>query len=68
AGHLGIQGVPFFVLANKYGISGAQPAEALEQALSQAWRELHPQVQPLSVPGLDGTGTSGPACGPNGCD
>lgn len=68
AGHLGIQGVPFFVLANKYGISGAQPAEAFEQALSQAWRELHPQVQPLSVPGLDGTGTSGPACGPNGCD
>lgn len=68
AGHLGIQGVPFFVLANKYGISGAQPAEDLEQALSQAWRELHPQVQPLSVPGLDGTGTSGPACGPNGCD
>ena len=68
AGHLGIQGVPFFVLANKYGISGAQPAEAFEQALGQVWDDLHPRVQPLSVPGLDGIDASGPSCGPNGCD
>ena len=29
AGALGISGVPFFVVDRKYGVSGAQPAEAL---------------------------------------
>lgn len=67
AGQLGIQGVPFFVLANKYGISGAQPAEAFEQALGQVWDELHPRVQPLAVPGLEGVEASGDVCGPEGC-
>ncbi|MEL4356993.1 MULTISPECIES: DsbA family oxidoreductase [unclassified Luteococcus] len=67
AGQLGIQGVPFFVLANKYGISGAQPAEVFEQALAQVWGELHPRVQPLAVAGLEGLDASGPACGPDGC-
>ena len=28
AGQLGIRGVPFFVLADRYGVSGAQPEEA----------------------------------------
>ncbi|MGV8969852.1 MAG: DsbA family oxidoreductase [Microbacteriaceae bacterium] len=32
----GIQGVPFFVIDGKYGISGAQDAEAFRSALSQA--------------------------------
>jgi predicted DsbA family dithiol-disulfide isomerase len=31
----GIQGVPFFVLDGKYGVSGAQPAELFAQALQQ---------------------------------
>ena len=35
----GIRGVPFFVLDGKYGISGAQPAELLLEALERAWRE-----------------------------
>jgi len=34
---LGIRGVPFFVLDNKYGISGAQPSEVLLNGLQQAW-------------------------------
>lgn len=36
----GINGVPFFVLAGKYGISGAQPPDALLQALEQVAAEL----------------------------
>jgi predicted DsbA family dithiol-disulfide isomerase len=35
----GIQGVPFYVIDGKYGISGAQPAEVFAQALEQAFSE-----------------------------
>lgn len=37
AAELGANGVPFFVLDRKYGVSGAQPAEVFEKALAQAW-------------------------------
>ena len=36
AARLGIRGVPFFVLGRRYGLSGAQPAEIILQALQQA--------------------------------
>ena len=36
ARRIGIQGVPFFVLDRRYGVSGAQPAELLVQALEKA--------------------------------
>lgn len=36
AARYGIQGVPFFVLANRYGVSGAQEPGAFLQALDQA--------------------------------
>jgi predicted DsbA family dithiol-disulfide isomerase len=36
ARRIGIQGVPFFVLDRRYGVSGAQPAELLLQALEKA--------------------------------
>ena len=39
AGQFGIQGVPFFVLNRRYGVSGAQPPEVLLGALRQAWDE-----------------------------
>nr|NLD40090.1 DsbA family oxidoreductase [Actinomycetales bacterium] len=71
ARQLGISGVPFFVLAGKYGISGAQPAEVFEGALTQVWDELHPApaLTPLVVPGvMAGEGEGAPACGPEGCD
>jgi predicted DsbA family dithiol-disulfide isomerase len=42
AGQLGISGVPFFVLDRRYGVSGAQPAEVILQALEQAWADAHP--------------------------
>jgi predicted DsbA family dithiol-disulfide isomerase len=42
AGELGIRGVPFFVIDEKYGISGAQESATFERALAQvaAEREL----------------------------
>ncbi|MBD7970639.1 DsbA family oxidoreductase [Paenibacillus gallinarum] len=39
---LGIQGVPFFVIDRKYGISGAQPLQVFTDALTQAWSESQP--------------------------
>jgi predicted DsbA family dithiol-disulfide isomerase len=44
AGRLGIRGVPFFVLDRRYGVSGAQPADVLLEALNTAWaaREAAP--------------------------
>jgi predicted DsbA family dithiol-disulfide isomerase len=36
AQRIGIQGVPFFVLDRRYGVSGAQPADVLLQALEKA--------------------------------
>jgi predicted DsbA family dithiol-disulfide isomerase len=38
----GISGVPFFVVDGRYGVSGAQPAEVIEQVLTQAWAESNP--------------------------
>lgn len=44
---LGVQGVPFFVLNNKYGISGAQSSEVFLETLEKAWGEFqqeHPSL------------------------
>lgn len=63
----GISGVPFFVIEEKYGISGAQPAQVFEAALAQVWDELHPEPVTkslLTVPGA----ADADACGPAGCD
>ncbi|KHK98317.1 DSBA oxidoreductase [Microbacterium mangrovi] len=35
----GINGVPFFVIDGKYGVSGAQPPEAFTQVARQVWAE-----------------------------
>lgn len=69
AAQLGIRGVPFFVVNEKYGVSGAQPVELFDDALTKAWQESHPApaLRPLSGLGVD-VGTPGPACGPDGCD
>jgi predicted DsbA family dithiol-disulfide isomerase len=39
---LGASGVPFFVIDEAYGVSGAQPVEVLAGALEQAWSASHP--------------------------
>ncbi len=36
---LGVQGVPFFIVARKYAVSGAQAAEVLGQAIDKALAE-----------------------------
>ncbi len=36
AQEMGVQGVPFFIFASKYAVSGAQSEEVLRQALAQA--------------------------------
>ena len=49
----GIQGVPFFAVDERYGVSGAQPSEALREVLEQAWVESHPLIQVSQA--VDGT-------------
>ena len=36
---LGINGVPFFVINDRYGVSGAQQPEVFLQTLEKAWQE-----------------------------
>jgi predicted DsbA family dithiol-disulfide isomerase len=60
AASLGATGVPFFVIDRKYGVSGAQPADAFVQVLERAWSESHPQLEHV---GHD----AGEVCGPDGC-
>lgn len=42
ARQIGVQGVPFFVLNRKYGVSGAQQTAYFKQALEQIWAEENP--------------------------
>jgi len=58
----GATGVPFFVIDQKYGVSGAQPTEVFTQVLERAWSEAHPQIEVLAN-GSD----RGQECGPDGC-
>ena len=44
----GATGVPFFVIDDRHGVSGAQPSEVFAAALSRAWAERH--VQPRTTP------------------
>jgi predicted DsbA family dithiol-disulfide isomerase len=55
----GINGVPFFVVDGRYGISGAQPAEVVLQTLEQAWSE-RPALQFVAADG--GDNCEGDAC------
>ncbi|RHW28092.1 DsbA family oxidoreductase [Nocardioides immobilis] len=57
----GANGVPFFVVDEKYGVSGAQPTEFFSQLLERAWSEGHPVLE--TVPGA----ADAEACGPDGC-
>lgn len=56
AQQLGVQGVPFFVIDDKYAIAGCFPTDQMEQALRQA---LNESIQ-------EGT-AQGASCGINGC-
>lgn len=56
----GATGVPFFVIDQKYAVSGAQPTGVFGQALERAWSESRPVLE--TVPG-----DAAEACGPDGC-
>ncbi len=61
AQYLGIQGVPFFVMNNKYGVSGAQAVPVFEQTLEKAfgeWQKENPKPR-LEV-------IEGESCTPDG--
>jgi predicted DsbA family dithiol-disulfide isomerase len=54
----GAGGVPFYVVDQRYGVSGAQPADAFGQVLERAWADSHPAVDVVA---------GGEVCGPGGC-
>lgn len=64
ARELGVSGVPFFILENKYGISGAQPSEVFEQALTQVWKEIGGDALQM----METSSSDGEVCGPEGCN
>lgn len=57
----GITAVPFFVIDGKYGVAGAQPADALLEVLERGWRERSPLT-------LVGEGVDAEACVDGSCD
>ncbi|MFC4559988.1 DsbA family oxidoreductase [Virgibacillus kekensis] len=50
ARQIGVQGVPFFVLNEKYAVSGAQPSEVFSEVLEKVWEEENekPALQSLN--------------------
>jgi predicted DsbA family dithiol-disulfide isomerase len=62
AASYGATGVPFFVLEEKYAVSGAQPTEVFVQVLDQVWQATQPPPVTLVA------GATGDVCGPEGCD
>ncbi|MFD2443262.1 DsbA family oxidoreductase [Bacillus sp. CGMCC 1.16607] len=51
----GVRGVPYFIINQKYAISGAQPTETFLRALLQVWQEesTTPVLQDLSSESVD---------------
>jgi predicted DsbA family dithiol-disulfide isomerase len=60
----GANGVPFFVIDEKYGVSGAQPVEVFQEALRQANADRKP-VTLITSP--NASAADDPTCGPDGC-
>lgn len=62
----GISGVPFFVVDGRYGVSGAQPAEALREVLDRAYAESRPLTMVAAgssgAPGCEGASCEGDSC------
>jgi predicted DsbA family dithiol-disulfide isomerase len=62
ARRLGIQGVPFFAIDEKYGVSGAQPSDVFKEVLEQAWVESHPLTMVKSTNQDDAGSCEGDSC------
>ena len=63
ASQIGITAVPTFVLDQKYGISGAQPVEAMLSAIRQVWELRGTEPEVAAEAGGCGGGCCGGACG-----
>ncbi|KLT64624.1 DsbA family protein [Pedobacter sp. BMA] len=63
--NLGIRGVPYFVMDRKYGISGAQPVQAFEDALTQSFNEWKHQHK-TQLTSLNKSNDA--VCDENGCE
>ncbi len=63
---IGIEGVPFFVLDRKFGVSGAQPVEVFSEALAQAWDRRGEEAQQREAAGCGGDCGNG-SCGSGAC-
>jgi predicted DsbA family dithiol-disulfide isomerase len=55
---LGIAGVPFFAIDDRYGISGAQSDELLLQAITTAWEERAPAPRSRPIGSHDQASTN----------
>ena len=60
AGAYGATGVPFFVVDERYGVSGAQPEGVFAQVLERAWADRTPTIAVV--------GEEAEVCGPEGCE
>lgn len=58
ARNIGVSGVPFFVLNNKYAVSGAQPVDLFVEALTQTFNETVTNAKPQE----------GDSCSVDGCE
>lgn len=56
---IGVRGVPFFVLNDKYAVSGAQSPDTFLEVLNQTWIEFEEENKPLIV-------TEGESCSVDG--
>lgn len=65
ASQIGVTGVPFFVINQKYSVSGAQPTETFKRVLEQVWQEDHPAPK---FQDLSGTDAEGAICTDEGCE
>ena len=63
AQQIGVNGVPFFLLDNKYAVSGAQESETFLGALTKAYEEHLLKNNFETV-----TSSPSDCCGPDGCD
>lgn len=61
---IGVRGVPFFVINQKYAISGAQPEQVFMNALEKVWEEEN-QKSPLQTLATDESGAN---CSADGCE
>jgi predicted DsbA family dithiol-disulfide isomerase len=61
AGEIGISGVPFFVINDRYAVSGAQQPEVFLHALEKGWQEFEKANQEIVEVAPDGE-----TCSPDG--